>query len=134
MPYRLFQGLVLAGYVGLVSALSLAPPSAFQQPAHRFAFLAFPHMDKAAHFFMYAGMSALLCWYWNPQDRGWRKAMIVLVMVTAYGFLMELLQKWTACGRAFELADGTANFIGGTAGILCWVFLHARHRPSLHHG
>ena len=132
---RLFQGLLLAGYAGLVSALSLLPPSAFQRPARRFAFLIFPHMDKVAHVFMYAGMSALLCWCWNPPlDRGVRNALLILILVTAYGLIMELLQQWMARGRTFELADNAANLVGGTAGILCWATLHARRRLAPYHG
>lgn len=100
-------------YLLMVTAVSLLPSNDIPEVQ------VFPYFDKVVHFGMYALFSFLLLWAW-PQEFSGKKQLIPFLMVVAYGFLMEVLQRFTHLGRTFDLSDELANCLGFFPGWLFW--------------
>ena len=78
----------------------------------------FPHQDKVFHALMYGGWAALLGWALQARHRpkAWMAA--IVLMATAYGAMMEILQgslPWIE--RTCSLGDMIANLAGAILGV-----------------
>ena len=70
------------------------------------------HIDKVYHLIAYGG----LMWWWAQLYQG-AKRQIILVLVIAFGILIEFIQPYT--GRQFDLLDMVANASGAL--IAWWI-------------
>lgn len=83
------------------------------------------HLDKYLHIAMYFFGSFSLGYFLNSKkfrkNRSW---ILLCVLVTAYGVLLEGIQEWIIPGRGFELLDIIANFIGTILGLAAtWIIV-----------
>ena len=100
-------------YLLLITALSLWPSN------HMPDVMLFPYADKLIHACMYSGFTFLMLWAWPVQFTG-VKQFLPFIVVVAYGFLMETLQRISFLGRSFDLRDELANSLGFFPGWLFW--------------
>lgn len=78
-----------------------------------------PASDKVLHAIMYALLA--MVWIFPSAYRGAAKLStyaIVLFSVTAYGALMEILQRFCTLSRSGEMADLYADFLGALVGLI----------------
>ena len=99
-------------YLILITTLSLWPSSEMPH------IILFPYADKLIHAGMYAGFAFMLLWTWPVAFSGYRQ-FLPFVIVVAYGFFMETLQRISFLGRSFDLTDELANSLGFFPG---WIF------------
>ena len=108
-------------YLAVVAFLSLMPASDLPRIA------LFQNIDievhLTVHFFMYLGLSILVCWSLGV-DRN-RMAPIYGLLTGAffYGVLMEILQRTIHNGRQFMFKDMLANLIGASVGLIVYRYL-----------
>lgn len=116
----------LAGYSVYDATLPFVPgPPSFD-------FLAWPHADKALHFFAYAAVAWLACKVAWPWDGARRRGLVVIwASVTLLGAGNELIQWFMDLGRDGSLLDGTANAAG--AACACLLFGWASSVQSVRH-
>jgi glycopeptide antibiotics resistance protein len=100
-------------YLLIVTIMSLLPSRDIPEVT------LFPNFDKLVHFSMYALFSFLMLWAWPEKFTG-KKQILPFLMVVAYGFLMEALQRYSNLGRTFDLFDELANCLGFFPGWLFW--------------
>lgn len=96
-------------YLTSLTIVSLLPSSALPED------ILFPGADKIIHILMYAGLAALLRWTLADRLRSPRKLLALILVTSAYGILLEILQH-TITTRSFEWADALANTLGAIAG------------------
>jgi VanZ family protein len=108
------------GYLVLITLLSLWPSDSLLD------IKLFSYSDKLIHAGMYAGFTFLMFWAW-PEDLSGPKQMLPLLIVIIWGFLMELLQRYSHLGRSFDLADVLANSLGFLPGWIGWKWFGRRH-------
>ncbi len=78
-------------------------------------------IDKAGHFAIYAVLSVLMShgfFKTHKQKPGLNTSLLIVLVCSFYGVLMELLQFTFFTGRYFEVLDIIANIIGCFAGLL----------------
>ena len=90
-------------------------------PAHSIPKAALFGFDKVIHFFVYAGLGAVVAWAW---DRIW----LAILVCAVYGALDEFHQHFTP-GRSVEFADFVADALGATAGVLLNLLIRRYRRP-----
>jgi VanZ family protein len=83
---------------------------------------AIPDFDKVVHACLYGVFGFLLYFSiaWKapePVRLSWRRAVVVAVLVAAWGTLDELHQIWIP-GRSAEVADAVTDTVAGFAGAL----------------
>ncbi|MFW5871206.1 MAG: VanZ family protein [Verrucomicrobiota bacterium] len=105
--------LIFAGYLLCVLLLSVMPgPESVRLPR-------FPHLDKVVHFILYAVMSGLLL---NALRSGARRSikagLAVVILCSAYGLLLEMLQGVLTESRQMSMGDFAANFAGALSGAV----------------
>ena len=78
--------------------------------------------DKLAHGLLYAvlAISMMVAVDSNARMRV-RTYLYVCVIATAYGALMEMLQRYCTLTRSGEMADLYADAIGAIIGVLCFA-------------
>lgn len=76
--------------------------------------------DKINHFAAYALLSVLMSWgIWKTEKVFKRKVLlIVLVISSTYGVLMEIMQYLFFPNRYFDYGDMLANILGSIIGII----------------
>jgi len=80
--------------------------------------------DKSLHFLAYLVLTFLFWFSIRPNEKvNWRKfsVWLVLIIITIYGAVDELVQKYT--GRNCDAMDIAANLAGILAGLLIFSFL-----------
>jgi len=84
----------------------------------------FPNEDKLAHILMYAIFSFLL----GRRIIGVRPFnwLLVILITSSYGILMEILQELLIAGRQFEFLDILANIFGSLSGTMLIYMLYKR--------
>lgn len=96
--------------------LSVLPASLFPQTdAQRL----FPHADKVVHFIFYTILLFILIHESlsnRPAAISPNKFLLLILLGTIYGFLMELIQLSPLTQRSFSIADVLANSLGCIAG------------------
>ncbi len=87
-------------------------------PGKQVPSLGFHAEDKVAHFVVYAILAILWLKVWivNEQKR-FTAICIAFVTCVAWGFFMEILQKYCFVDRSFDYYDALANSIGAGLGI-----------------
>ena len=81
--------------------------------------------DKLAHAVSYAVLG--FCWMIPFKARITQtkslilQSLCVVLACTAYGLLIEALQRFCTLTRSGEMADLMADFIGAVAGVLVWM-------------
>lgn len=68
--------------------------------------------DKAGHFLIYGLLATLIA----RNGRGWRGAVVAIVLASAYGVTDEWHQSFTP-GRSVELADWVADTLGAVVAV-----------------
>ena len=80
-----------------------------------------PHLDKVVHFMMYLTLTFTFMWE-NFSRHQYHVIMsrfiLIVVVVTAIGITMELLQAGITVTRSGNVADAVANSIGLTVGMI----------------
>ena len=93
-----------------------------------FFFFGIPHIDKFAHFGMYAVWAFFVYYAWNGNSAlnkvsiMWLTALIGALV----GVLFEFGQDATRLGRSFEIMDMVANAIGALAGSYLSLLLNRK--------
>lgn len=83
--------------------------------------------DKYIHICMYLGLGFLACWSLDFRDRKQLPSLIyLLVGVTFWGVLMEILQRLMSNGRGMEFMDMLANFAGAIAGLVLYKIMERK--------
>ena len=101
-----FIALVVSGYLF------------FQQGEH--SGINFPHLDKIAHFIVFAGLTLLV-------DLAFRLPLLIcFVLLTGYGISVELVQ-----GYLPQRDASIADIIADMAGIVSYLLLHKPARTLL---
>ena len=79
-----------------------------------------PHIDKLAHFGIYAVWTFLICLSLDRNTKGSLKKIGWIAFLTGavLGILLELGQYAMTFGRSYEIGDIIANTIGSLAGVL----------------
>ena len=86
--------------------------------------------DKLAHGLSYAVLAGCLMGALLYRGRrSWRWILLAIVSTTAYGLLMEVLQRFCTLTRSGEVADLTADLIGAVIGVTITLII-SRCLPS----
>jgi VanZ family protein len=84
--------------------------------------LLIPHIDKMVHLGMYTLLAGLTIYGWLRQQAipalHQYAYIAIIVLLSSYGLVIELLQQWMAMGRCFEWADVAVNTTGVTLGLV----------------
>lgn len=124
----MYKKVLLIAYIVLITFLSLMPGKDIPD------IMIFPNADKVAHACMYAGFTFLLLWAYPVTFSG-HKQFLPFLIVVAYGFFMEMLQRISLLGRDFDLRDELANSLGFIPGWLFWKWvMEKRELSSFHEG
>ena len=99
----------------LLAILSLMPAG-----QGNFMLFNIPHIDKLAHFGMYAVWTFLVFRAWSGTSKMSNNNLMGLIFLlgTFTGVLLEFGQYTITEGRSFEVADMIANAVGSLAGVL----------------
>lgn len=90
---------------------------------------AFTLSDKVIHAVMYAFLAAAWMVPVMRRRRGWMVYVCVCAAVTAYGGLIEALQRFCTLTRSGEMADLVADFVGALIGVAI-VVLVAKYKMT----
>ena len=81
-----------------------------------------PHFDKVVHTAIYLIFGALTYYGWTRQhgfESLHQKTLIkIIILLSLYGFTVEILQETLTVDRHFELLDELANATGSVIGAL----------------
>lgn len=78
-----------------------------------------PVNDKLAHAMSYVVLGlCLMAALWRNGHRRWQWWLTAVVSCTAYGLLIEALQRFCTLTRTGEMADLLADFIGALIGVV----------------
>jgi len=85
----------------------------------------FHNEDKIFHLIMYAILSFLIGLVFRDKQRiSPLRIMIITIISSLYGILMEILQDVLDTGRMFDLYDIVANIFGAFAGTMLFYMLN----------
>lgn len=104
--------------------MSLLP--VYEPSTYRF----FPNEDKLAHVIMYLVMALLLGFVSKCKGRIAVPWLWLIIVPSAYGYLMEILQDLLPTGRLFDNFDIIANIVGSFAGTMLF-YMFNRRRNSI---
>ncbi|RFS22477.1 VanZ family protein [Chitinophaga silvatica] len=84
------------------------------------SFLEKIHFDKVVHFGMFGGIVFLIALgiFWQKQKVTNLTLFLLVVLAALYGFAIELMQKYWAVGRSFDLYDLLADTLGAIGGAV----------------
>ncbi|RBL93176.1 VanZ family protein [Chitinophaga flava] len=84
------------------------------------SFLERIHFDKFVHFGLFGGIVLFLSMgvYWHKKHISAFTLLLFVVVAAVYGFVIELIQKYWAVGRSFDLYDVLADTLGAAAGVI----------------
>ncbi|MBC9931341.1 VanZ family protein [Chitinophaga qingshengii] len=85
------------------------------------------HFDKIVHFGLFGGIVLFLSLgvYWHQKKISSGILFLFVVLAAFYGFVIELIQKYWAIGRSFDMYDVLADTLGAIAGV--FVFKLVRY-------
>lgn len=81
--------------------------------------VAFPHIDKVVHFVFYTTASFL--WLWALKKSTLQRQLLIIMGLSIFGLLIELLQDILPTKRAFEWLDVACNIAGILAGTIAYL-------------
>ena len=114
----------------VIPALSLAPAYLFRGVES--ALPPIQGFDKLVHAAMYAALTATyLHALPSSQRRHLRSVLLVALIATAYGAVMELGQKWLTTTRSMDVFDALANLTGA---LTCALLVYSCGRPWRRNG
>ena len=119
----MFKKTIFFAYLVFITLLSLWPAN------HMPDVKLFAGADKLVHAGMYSGFTFLMLWAWPMKFTGYRQ-FLPFIVVVAYGFFMETLQRISFLGRSFDLRDELANSLGFFPGWLFWKFVNFLKNPD----
>lgn len=97
-------------------------------PASQLPHITIPNFDKLVHFTFYFVLAVLMYWGWLKQQsfswlhkNTWLK---ILLIASAYGLLIEVLQKTLTTDRHFEWLDEAADAAGAAVGLIASLILN----------
>ena len=86
--------------------------------------------DKLAHAIVYGVLSYLAFRAYALDNQViWKHGLWIIILTSAYGVLIEIIQGTFFPGRFFEVLDIIANIIGSLLGVLIFIFLQRRKKP-----
>ena len=90
---------------------------------------AMPMGDKWSHGIAYCVLSlCLMAALWFNSRTRWHWWLTAVLSCTAYGLLMEVLQRFCTLTRSGEMADLLADFLGALVGVaMVAIFCLVRH-------
>jgi len=96
-------------------------------PSNNIPKIKIPNVDKGVHVFFYLVLSILMSYGWKNQElfSSLRRSMLfkILMIASAYGFLIETMQGLFTADRQFDMLDVAANATGAALGSLISVKL-----------
>ena len=91
-------------------------------PAHHIPHVTIPQFDKIVHTGIYIILGILTFYGWTMQTsffRLHRKTIIkIIILLSAYGLLIEVMQETLTADRHFEWVDELADIAGSVIGVL----------------
>ena len=84
--------------------------------------------DKFVHVGIFGLLAVLFCWPFYKTDMARRNKimlfLLIAILTSGFGYCTELIQKYWAVGRSYDLMDWLAD-TGGAVGafIFCTIFL-----------
>ena len=91
-------------------------------PAHHIPHVAIPQFDKIVHTGIYIILGILTFYGWTMQTSFFglhRKTIIKsIILLSAYGLLIEVMQETLTADRHFEWFDELADIAGSVIGVL----------------
>jgi len=91
-------------------------------PAHHIPHVTIPQFDKIVHTGIYIIFGILTYYGWTMQTSFFglhRKTIIkIIVLLSAYGLLIEVMQEALTADRHFEWFDELADIAGSVIGVL----------------
>ncbi|NND07194.1 MAG: VanZ family protein [Saprospiraceae bacterium] len=92
----------------------------------------FDHLDKIAHFTVYAILSILMAYeiYERRGNLDLRGLVTIWLICFAYGLLLEIVQLMFLSDRSFEFPDIIANIIGSLVGGI-FVYVYYRKKKKV---
>lgn len=97
------------------------------------SFLEKIHFDKIVHFGMFAVIVLLsgLAIFRHKKNVSPRILASLIFLAATFGFMIELLQKYYAIGRSFDLFDLLADTLGAIAGAIALkLAIHWWYKPK----
>ncbi len=119
--YKSQRGIIPIIYFICISVLFFLPGSAFPKNNWLSAF----YFDKWVHIVLFFVLALLCCWgfFFITQ----KHLIKLLVLLTIYGFIVEIVQGQIIKNRSFELGDWAADIIGSFLGVLIWNLKDKRY-------
>jgi len=91
-------------------------------PAHHIPHVSIPQFDKIVHTSLYTILGILTFYGWTKQSSFFglhRKTVIkIIILLSAYGLLIEVMQETLTTDRHFEWLDELADIGGSVIGVL----------------
>ena len=91
-------------------------------PAHHIPRVSIPQFDKVVHTSIYIMLAVLTYYGWTKQSSFFglhRKTVIkIIILLSAYGLLIEVMQETLTTDRHFEWLDELADAAGTVIGVL----------------
>ena len=89
-----------------------------------------PHFDKVVHVSLYLIFAVLTYWGWMMQDHYMtlhhRTLIKVFILLSAYGYLIEIMQGTLTADRSYDIYDALANACGALVGAWAAQFFWQR--------
>lgn len=98
-------------------------------PGHQFSsydFFDIAHLDKLIHIFIFFLLSALFI---LPTEYSNSKYLIIVLLSSCYGILMEYVQKYFVPNRSFDIWDIVADIIGSFLAYILITKLLQKKKP-----
>ncbi len=104
-------------------------------PGRHIPHVTIPHFDKVVHTGIYIVFSILTYYGWSMQSAyqslHQKTFLKVFILLSLYGFMVEILQETLTTDRHFELLDELANASGSLIGTYIATWLVSFRQKSL---
>jgi VanZ family protein len=91
-------------------------------PGRHIPHVRIPNFDKVVHFSLYLIFAILTYWGWQKQNYlialHAQTTIKVIVLLSLYGYTIELMQGWLTTDRSYDIYDALANVCGAIVGAL----------------
>ena len=115
---RQHRYLLTFAYLVFISILFCLPGSALPKND----WLAKIYFDKWVHIGLFLVLAVLIVWAFRIYKR--RLLFVLILILSGYGLLIEIVQHYFIENRSFDTGDWLADMAGSAAGIwLSWVYI-----------
>jgi hypothetical protein len=83
-----------------------------------------PYMDKIVHMCMYFGLTGILLFENRHRLLSSKSILLLALIPSAYGTLIEFCQSWFTLTRSGDIIDGMFNLLGVILALCIWKVLH----------